>query len=119
MPISLCRFANLGAFFAIFDIYTEAGSNREKGVMAMKSVIISDKFKTRLEKMNILHQETNVGKKLRESGYVKRIEEGLYVLFDQNGLNGVGILDAATFWQAVLSTEVAGLWDYSKKGNLN
>jgi hypothetical protein len=85
----------------------------------MASIIISEKFKSRLEKMNVLHQETNVGKKLRDSGYIKRIEDGLYVLFDNAGLNGIGILDATTFWQAVMATEIAGLWDFSKKGNLN
>ena len=69
--------------------------------------------------MNILHQDTSKCKLLRTGGLVRKIEEGLYVLFDNHGLNGVGILDAGTFWQAVLATEIATMWDYSKKGNLN
>lgn len=85
----------------------------------MANVVISEKFKHRLEKMSVLHQDANVGKKLRDGGYVKRIEDGLYVLFDCAGMNGIGILDAPTFWQAVMATEIASLWDFSKKGNLN
>ncbi|MFC1517811.1 hypothetical protein ACFL5G_04550 [Candidatus Margulisiibacteriota bacterium] len=84
-----------------------------------KEIIISNKFMNRFEKLNILHQDVNLCKKLQNGGYVKTLEKDLYVIFDSRGSNGIGILDPQTFWQAVQSTGIATFWDPERKGILN
>ena len=83
------------------------------------NVVISKKFKTKLESMNMLKQSSNLCIKMQKSGLVSKIEDGLYIILDQSTESEVGILDPRSFWEAILSTNLANFWNVKKKALSN
>jgi hypothetical protein len=82
-------------------------------------VVISKKFKTKLESMDMLKQSSNLCIKMQKSGLVSKIEDGLYIILDQSSESEVGILDPQSFWEAILSTNLSNFWNVKKKALSN
>lgn len=79
-----------------------------------KDLIITEKLKAKINKLDFLNNETVACKKIYRSGSVKKMEDDFYIVSDQEGSN-LGIFDPASFLKTMLSTELGFLWDLRKK----
>lgn len=76
-----------------------------------KEIIISDKFQTQLEELNIVEQLQHKGT-TNYPGSILKLEEGLYLLKDDQGQDVCGILDCDSFMEALMDTDISHLWAY-------
>lgn len=76
-----------------------------------QEIVISQKFRDQLSKLNILEQIekpcTNA-----YAGNVRKIDEDLYILYDHRGTEVCGLLDCKSFMEALMDTDVSHLWAY-------
>lgn len=81
-----------------------------------QEVVISQKFKDQLDKLNILEQ---IEKPCTNAfpGTVRKIDDDLFILYDNRGAEVCGLLDCKSFMEALMDTDVSHLWAYdnSKK----
>lgn len=76
-----------------------------------QEIVISQKFRDQLNKLNILEQ---IEKPCINAyaGTVRKIDDDLYILYDNHGAEVCGLLDCQSFMEALMDTDVSHLWAY-------
>ena len=80
-------------------------------------VIISNKFQTNMQAMNIYAHLSKTNERSFK-GDIKKVDNDLYILRDEQGHDVCGILDQRSFMEALLETDVAHLWVSNNKKKL-
>jgi len=85
--------------------------------MKKADVIISAKFQTNMNAMSIY---THLSKSSERcfNGKVKKVDNDLYIICDEQGRDICGILDQKSFMEALLETDVSHLWTGNNKKKL-
>lgn len=77
--------------------------------MEKTNVIISEKFLKQMKDLNMVNHIKSPCKK-GYKGTIRKISDDLYVLKDKTGEDVCGLLDGATFYSALMETDVAHLF---------
>jgi len=77
--------------------------------METTNVIISEKFLAQMKELNMIEHIKNPCR-AGYKGSIRKISNELYVIKDQQGEDVCGLLDGATFYSALMETDVAHLF---------
>ncbi|MDR1997526.1 MAG: hypothetical protein LBQ83_04305 [Candidatus Margulisbacteria bacterium] len=82
--------------------------------MKKAEIIISDKFQDNMQNMS-MYAHLSKKSELCYKGSVKKVDNELYILHDEQGRDVCGILDQKSFMEALLETDVAHLWAFDNR----
>ena len=85
--------------------------------MKKAEIIISEKFQKNMQAMSIYSHLSKNNERCFK-GDIKKVDNDLYILHDEEGRDICGILDQKSFMEALMETDVAHLWTCNNKKRL-
>jgi len=84
--------------------------------MESTKIVISEKYLRQIADLNITEHMINPSNR-RGRGDIKSLSDSIYLMKDESGEGICGIMDAKTFFEALIESDVAHLFSKGKYNN--